>query len=80
MNIGAFVFGVGAILNIVWPRTPDQPWYDNYGMLLATLGVFVAGLVYMLAARPYERGTAPSGDAHLLHRVERAGTLSESLR
>jgi amino acid transporter len=74
VNIGALAFGVGAVLNIIWPRSPDQPWYDNYGMLLATLGVFFTGLAYMLIARPYEHSDAPSGDAHRLHAAPRLDT------
>jgi amino acid transporter len=64
VNIVAFVFGTGAVINILWPRTPDQPWYDNYGMLLCTGGVVITGLAYMLISKSYDRGTAPAGDAH----------------
>jgi len=32
----------------------------------SALGVVVLGGIYMVLARPYERGNAPSGDAHLL--------------
>jgi amino acid transporter len=63
VNIGALAYGVGAIANMVWPRTPDAAWYINYGMLLTTLIVFMTGLVYMYGFRPFERGTAPAGDA-----------------
>jgi hypothetical protein len=38
------------------------PW----GMLVTTVGVIVLGGAYMMLARPYERGNAPAGDAHLL--------------
>ena len=66
VNGVALLYGVSAIVNILWPRTPDQPWYVNYGMLVTTVAVVVLGGLYMLLARPYERGNAPAGDAHLL--------------
>jgi hypothetical protein len=52
---------------MIWPRTPDQPWYINAGMIVAVVGVCVTGLIYMLAAGRYERGLAPSADAWTLH-------------
>lgn len=63
VNVCALIYGVGAITNMVWPRTPDVEWYINYGMLLTSLIVFSTGLVYMYGFRPFERGTAPAGDA-----------------
>ncbi|MFE0153354.1 APC family permease [Nonomuraea sp. NPDC059007] len=63
VNIAALVYGVLAILNMVWPRTPDAPWYDDYLVLLSGVAVVAAGLVYLVAARPYEHGAAPAGDA-----------------
>ena len=66
VNLLALAYGVGAIVNILWPRSPGDPWYVNYGMLVTTIGVIVLGSTYMLAARPYERGNAPAGDAHFI--------------
>jgi amino acid transporter len=66
VNLLALAYGVGAIVNILWPRSPNDPWYVNYAMLVTTVGVLVLGSVYMLIARPYERGRAPAGDAHRL--------------
>ncbi|MNP26768.1 hypothetical protein D3C76_1196390 [compost metagenome] len=63
VNVAALVYGVAAITNMVWPRTPDAPWYMNYSMILTTAVVLGAGLVYMLLAKPYDRGNAPAGDA-----------------
>jgi hypothetical protein len=31
-----------------------------------TVGVMLVGAIYMVLAKPYERGNAPAGDAHLL--------------
>jgi amino acid transporter len=59
-------YGLGAIVNMLWPRSPQDPWYSNYAMLVTSAGVLALGALYMVAAKPYERGQAPAGDAHLL--------------
>ena len=40
VNLVALAYGVGAIVNILWPRpaTPTDPWYAVYGMLATTVG------------------------------------------
>jgi hypothetical protein len=35
-------------------------------MIVTAAGVIVLGLIYMIVGRPYDRGQAPAGDAHLL--------------
>ena len=62
----ALAYGVSAIVNILWPRSPNDPWYVNYAMLVTTVGVLVLGGFYMVVAKPYEHGHAPAGDAHSL--------------
>jgi amino acid transporter len=62
----ALAYGVSAIVNILWPRSPNDPWYVNYAMLVTTIGVLVLGGLYMIIAKPYEHGRAPAGDAHSL--------------
>lgn len=69
VNVAALVYGVCAIINMVWPRSPDAPWYINYAMILTTLVVMGAGVVYMLLARPYDKGAAPAGDAWKFSRL-----------
>ena len=66
VNILALAYGIAAIANMVWPRTPDAVWYVNYGMLLTSLIVFTTGLVYMLVGKPYDRSDAPASDAWLI--------------
>jgi amino acid transporter len=68
VNLLALAYGVGAIINILWPRpqTPNDPWYLVYGMLVTTACVVLLGALYMTLARPYEHGQAPAGDAHRL--------------
>lgn len=72
VNIGALLFGVGAIINMVWPRNPQDPWFINYGMLLSSAIVIGSGLLYMWLARPYDKGNAPAGDAHILYGKKKA--------
>lgn len=68
VNLAAVFYGCGAVVDIVWPRTPDMPWYIDWGMIL-TLGVVMgAGLLYLILGRPYDKGNAPAGDAWLLGR------------
>jgi amino acid transporter len=66
VNLLAFAYGVGAIINMAWPRSPQDPWFSNYGMILSSAAVLAFGAVYMWAGRPYDRGHAPAGDAHRL--------------
>lgn len=63
VTIGALTYGVLAMLNIAWPRTPDVPWYDNWIVALGTAVVIGLGLIYMAVARPHERGGVAAGDA-----------------
>ena len=52
---------------------PDaaDPWYAIYGMVVTTVGVVLIGGAYMVLAKPYARGNAPAGDAHLLAGAKR---------
>jgi amino acid transporter len=78
VNVLALVYGVAAIVNILWPRpqTPNDPWYVLFGMLVTTAGIIVLGGLYMVLAKPYERGHAPAGDAHLLGVGARGGIVA----
>jgi amino acid transporter len=69
INLAALAYGVLAIINMVWPRTPQDPWYRNYGMIVGTVAVVGSGFLYAILFRPYDRVDAPSGDAHLAHRA-----------
>jgi amino acid transporter len=52
INIVAALFGIGAIVNLAWPRSPNDPWYLNYGMVMTLAIVIGAGMIYMSVARP----------------------------
>ncbi|MGA9528092.1 MAG: hypothetical protein WBS24_08255, partial [Terriglobales bacterium] len=67
VNVAALAYGVLAIINMVWPRAPQDPWYRNYGMIVGTGIVLAVGFLYAALFRPYDHGDAPAGDAHLAH-------------
>ncbi|EOQ98266.1 amino acid permease [Leptospira wolbachii serovar Codice str. CDC] len=53
INALALFYGITAVANMVWPRTPDEPWFINYGMIFTTLVVISSGLLYLLIAKPH---------------------------
>ncbi len=63
VNIGALVYGVIAMVNMAWPRTPDAAWYDNWIVALSAVVVVGLGLVYMAVHPLHDRSTAPYDDA-----------------
>ena len=80
VNVIAFLYGICAIVDMLWPRTPQDPWYSNYGMIIGTVAIVSAGLLYMFLARPYDHGESPAGDAHLMaYRPEIEALISRDL-
>ena len=63
INIGALVYGIIAMINMCWPRTPDAPWYDNYIVLISGVVVVGSGLLYMIIHRSYGHSDMPYDDA-----------------
>ena len=63
VNVAALAYGVIAMVNMAWPRTPDAPWYDNWIVALSALAVIGIGLVYMTLHPLHDRSTAPYDDA-----------------
>lgn len=63
VNIIALLWGLIAIVNIGWPRTPEDPWYLNWITVISTVAILLGGWLYMIVRKPYERGDAPAGDA-----------------
>ncbi len=53
INIMALVYGTGAVINMLWPRSPNDPWFVNYAMLFTTAVVIGSGLVYLLVGKPH---------------------------
>jgi amino acid transporter len=72
VNLAALAYGLSAIVNMSWPRSPTEPWFTNYGVIATSLGIIALGLIYMLVGRPYDHGTAPAGDAHRLQPGQQA--------
>jgi amino acid transporter len=66
VNVAALVYGLAAIVNMAWPRSPHDPWFSNYGVIVTSVAVVALGLTYMVLGRPYDKGHAPAGDAHRL--------------
>jgi amino acid transporter len=58
INVAALAYGTGAVINMIWPRSPNDPWFVNYGMLFTTVIVFATGLLYMLVGRAYRGAPA----------------------
>jgi amino acid transporter len=65
VNLTALTYGVLAIINMMWPRNPGTPWYNNYGVIVVWISIIVIGIFYAALFRPYDHGDAPAGDAHL---------------
>ena len=63
VNIGALVYGVAAIVNVCWPRTPDAAWYDNWVVLMMSGLIIGLGLLYMVCTRAYVKSDAAHADA-----------------
>jgi amino acid transporter len=63
VNVAALVWGVAAITNMVWPRTPEASWLDNNIVSVMLVSVIAVGAVYMLASGRAEASDAPFGDA-----------------
>lgn len=63
VNVAALVYGVIAMINMCWPRTPDAAWYDNWLVLLSAVVVIGLGLLYMLIHPAADRSDAPYDDA-----------------
>ncbi|MBG0857674.1 amino acid permease [Streptomyces spinoverrucosus] len=63
VNAAALAYGIFAIVNISWARNPQDPWYENWIVLLCGAVVVVTGLLYMFTTHHYGRGGAPAGDA-----------------
>lgn len=63
VNVAALVYGVIAMINMAWPRTPGAPWYDNWIVALSAAVVVGIGLVYTVIHPLHDRSTAPHSDA-----------------
>jgi amino acid transporter len=66
VTLVASVWTAFELINVWWPRTPDQPWYLNYGVLLVTVILAVLGIItYMLAPRHEVSGPSAKTESAL---------------
>ncbi|KXF54380.1 amino acid permease [Rhodococcus sp. SC4] len=64
VSIGALVYGVASMILLARPNGDTSlPFYDRWIALIGFVIVAAIGLVYMTIAKPYERSSAPEGDA-----------------
>lgn len=66
INVTALVYGVAAIADILWPTTADAVWYIKYAIPFTVAIVVGTGALYMVVGEPYDKGSAPAGDAWTL--------------
>jgi amino acid transporter len=59
VNIGALVYGIIAMINMCWPRTPNASWYDNFIVLVSGVVVVGIGFLYMIIHRSYGHSDIP---------------------
>ena len=60
VTLVASVWIVLELINVWWPRYPDLPWYQNWGVLLVTVILTVAGFIaYAFAPRHELSGGGP---------------------
>jgi urea carboxylase system permease len=50
VNLLSLIWGLFVIVNLCWPRSPDQPWYLNYSVPLLAIIVLLLGAVYYFAS------------------------------
>lgn len=74
VTVAALVYGIIAMVNLSWPRTPGAAFVDNYIVILSGLFVVGLGLAYMYVAKPHEPEDRPHGDAMPEYNLE--GTRS----
>ncbi len=53
VNIIALVYGISAVLNMIWPRATDSPWYVNYAMIVTSAAVIGTGFLYLFLKEPH---------------------------
>jgi amino acid transporter len=52
INTAALIYGICAIVDILWPQSPGAPWYVNYSILFATAIVIASGAFCIMIVRP----------------------------
>ncbi|WP_205754618.1 APC family permease [Pseudarthrobacter sp. NamB4] len=63
VNIAALAWGVLGMVDMAWPRTPEDGWFANHVVLISAVTVVALGLLYMAWKKPHLKGDAPAADA-----------------
>ena len=61
VNGSALAYGISAIVNILWPRSPERSVVRQLCMLVTTVGVLVLGGFYMAIAKALRARARPRG-------------------
>jgi len=63
INVVAVLWLITALVNMAWPRYPDLPWWENWGVIIG-MGLFIAlGAAFFFTARPDRKFTMDSATA-----------------
>jgi amino acid transporter len=77
VNILALVYGVFMIINLVWPRTPDAAWYDNYLVVVSLVVVVIVGAIIYVIQKA--RGVDLSATIHEIDESPAAAMAAEAM-
>jgi amino acid transporter len=61
INVVALLYGLAAVLNMLWPRADNAPVFEKYAMLITGGMLFATGLVYLILAKPHKREGVKTG-------------------
>jgi hypothetical protein len=59
------------IINLVWPRTPDAAWYDNYLVVVSLIVVVIVGAIIYAVQKA--RGVDLSAT---IHEIDESPTMT----
>jgi len=63
VNLIALVWGIIAIVNILWPRETGGGWVEDWLLIMTLGGITLVGFIYMQLSGAWQGGSAPAGDA-----------------
>jgi amino acid transporter len=55
VKLGALAYGIAAILNLAWPRTPSAGWFANWLIVISMAVIVILGLLQLPAVRLNKR-------------------------
>jgi hypothetical protein len=48
VKLGALIFGIAAVLNLAWPRTPSAGWFANWLIVISMAAIFILGIAQVV--------------------------------